>query len=103
MSRAAKNAIGFLLIATSGLILLSINIFANLDAGETPDATAVPSGVPGHALVCLLDVTDPYRADQVAGLVRNIRERELGDIETGDVVSVWALGRFPEGDLVQIF
>jgi len=103
MNRRAKNILGLALMAGSVLALVGMNLLAGIEPRQESDPTEVPEGAPARHLVILLDVTDPYSADQIAALARRLQDLERRDLAVGEVVSLWGLGRFPGGELVRVF
>jgi hypothetical protein len=104
MNAVIRSAVGVVLIAGSVAAFATVGLsVASRERAEQEDPTEVRAGDTGNRqLILLLDVTDSYPTDQIQGLTDWIRHQEKLELAAGDVVSVWALGYLPQGELVPI-
>ena len=104
MNPVVRSAIGAALITGSVAAFAAVGFsVASREKAEQEDPTEVRADDAAHSVLIVLDVTDPLPPNQTQGLEEWIWGQENSELAGGDVVSVWALGHLPQGELVPIF
>lgn len=106
MTKHLQDRIGKGLVSGGLGIALAIGVCAAVYVAKLPkyDARGCIVGQPAAAYTAVIvDMTDPLTEQQVAALLVRLRRLVATELSPNEMLSIWALGDFPDGALHPIF